>query len=51
MVKKTRKQKPDVNEIAFRVVQESTSEDNLHNRTEVKPQIPLKRKNSRSKPQ
>lgn len=29
MDKKKRKQQPDINEIAFRVVQESTSEDNL----------------------
>jgi hypothetical protein len=29
MEKKKRISKPDINEIAFRVVQESTSEDNL----------------------
>ena len=29
MDKKKRKQQPDINEIAFRVVQQSTSEDNL----------------------
>lgn len=36
MDKKKRKQQPDINEIAFRVVQESTSEDNLDKSTKTK---------------
>ena len=36
MDKKKRKQQPDINEIAFRVVQESTNEDSLCESTKTK---------------
>jgi len=36
-----RKQKPDINEIAFRVVQESTSEDRASNPNKPKTELPF----------
>jgi len=42
--KKIRKTKPDINEIAFRIVQESTNEDNLCESKNIKSQRSRKSK-------
>lgn len=51
MVKKSaKKHEPDINEIATRIVKESTSEDNLRDRQSQKPKNP-KSKLAQSKTQ